>query len=236
MRGTRYGDFSRSTFQPHRFDGLLLQQGRVQLDSDANEAAAIAQARSEQAIADLMGGSAAPASAPGFEILPLLALSFDGDGAAEVDDAALLLSEAGWAFTVELWVRWDAAAPGTLVDGGAWRLATDGDGELAFTLIGDDASVAVRVPGALEPGRLTHIAAVAAPDFAALYVDAREAGRTATGPGDGRRAARARRRAGRRRAPRGRLPRRPARRPALGGSPHARADRRRTARRGSRRP
>ena len=36
------GDFTRDTFDPTRhYSGVLLQQGRVQLDADANEQSAI---------------------------------------------------------------------------------------------------------------------------------------------------------------------------------------------------
>jgi len=53
------GDFSRITFQPgKRFAGVLLQQGRVQLDSDWNEADAIREHERRILVRDLFGHAA----------------------------------------------------------------------------------------------------------------------------------------------------------------------------------
>ena len=53
------GDFSRVRFQPGKhFAAVLLQQGRVQLDSDANEAESIREHRERTLVRDLLGPAA----------------------------------------------------------------------------------------------------------------------------------------------------------------------------------
>ncbi|MGV9298652.1 DUF6519 domain-containing protein [Amycolatopsis sp. NPDC003676] len=64
-------DFSRRTFDSLKhFSAVLAQQGRVQLDADANEQAAILLYQLRTTVADLLGQSAAPAGAHGFRIEP----------------------------------------------------------------------------------------------------------------------------------------------------------------------
>jgi hypothetical protein len=76
-------DFSRITFDPAKhFSAVLLQQGRVQLDADANEQAAILLRQLRIAVADILGPAAAPAGAPGFEIGLV-------DGKSAADDLAI---------------------------------------------------------------------------------------------------------------------------------------------------
>ena len=61
------GDFSRLTFRPDRhFTAVLFQQGRVQLDADANEEAAIQLALARTMAADVIGQHGGPAD--GFEV------------------------------------------------------------------------------------------------------------------------------------------------------------------------
>ncbi len=56
-----YGDFSRQTFDPRKhYTGVWMQQGRVQLDADWNEAQAIHQYRFETEARDVIGPSGAP--------------------------------------------------------------------------------------------------------------------------------------------------------------------------------
>jgi len=63
------GNFSRQTFNPPKhYSGVLLQQGRVQLDADWNEQQAITQRRIETETMDVVGRCGAPMNAPGFEI------------------------------------------------------------------------------------------------------------------------------------------------------------------------
>jgi hypothetical protein len=76
------GDYSRLTFQPGKhFVAVLLQQGRVQLDSDWNEAEAIRRHRERTLIRDLLGPAA-----------------FAGDGFAVSAHGAKLTIAAGHAW------------------------------------------------------------------------------------------------------------------------------------------
>jgi hypothetical protein len=63
------GDFSRETFNARKhYAGVLMQQGRVQLDADWNEQTSIVRYRAEIEAADVIGACGAPEAAPGFEI------------------------------------------------------------------------------------------------------------------------------------------------------------------------
>ena len=63
------GDFSRDTFAPRKhYSGVLMQQGRVQLDADWNEQRAIDRHRIETGARDLAGPNGGPANNAGFEI------------------------------------------------------------------------------------------------------------------------------------------------------------------------
>lgn len=64
------GDFSLQRFDPHRdFSGVLMQQGRVQLDSDWNEQVEILDRRRRAEIIDVIGRSGVPRATPdGFKI------------------------------------------------------------------------------------------------------------------------------------------------------------------------
>lgn len=71
------GDFSRQTFaQGKHYSAVLLQQGRVQLDADWNEAQAIQEYRGETVTRDVVGPSGAPTVDPGF----LIQVDQDGVG------------------------------------------------------------------------------------------------------------------------------------------------------------
>ena len=62
------GDFSRQTFDPARhYNGVLQQQGRVQLDADWNEAEAIALYRDQTTAKDVIGLTGAPRVEPASE-------------------------------------------------------------------------------------------------------------------------------------------------------------------------
>ncbi|MFD2468065.1 DUF6519 domain-containing protein [Amycolatopsis silviterrae] len=66
-------DFSRRTFDSLKhFSAVLAQQGRVQLDADANEQAAILLHQLRTTVADLLGPAAVPAGEPGFRLHPVL--------------------------------------------------------------------------------------------------------------------------------------------------------------------
>ena len=73
-------DFTRNTFHPGKqFSRVLMQQGRVQLDADWNEQAAIQTSTTRQLAADLIGPHGGPpagldfkfALAPAFAVLPI---------------------------------------------------------------------------------------------------------------------------------------------------------------------
>ncbi len=63
------GDFSRVTFRPeNHFSGVLLQQGRVQLDAEFNEHVAIEAHRDQAMTRDVLGRAGAPIDGGGFGI------------------------------------------------------------------------------------------------------------------------------------------------------------------------
>jgi hypothetical protein len=65
------GDFTRDTFDPlKQFSRVLLQQGRVQLDADFNEQAAILLHYLQTVTADLVGPFGGPENDLGFALLP----------------------------------------------------------------------------------------------------------------------------------------------------------------------
>lgn len=62
-------DLTRTTFRPHRgYSGVLVQQGRVQLDADANEATAIALHRDRVTSGDVIGACGAPRDSGAFAV------------------------------------------------------------------------------------------------------------------------------------------------------------------------
>lgn len=62
-------DNSRNTFDPRkRYSGVIMQQGRVQLDADWNEQIAIQQHRTEMESVDVIGGGGIPEQGGGFAI------------------------------------------------------------------------------------------------------------------------------------------------------------------------
>lgn len=72
------GDFTRLSFDPKKhYRGVLMQQGRAQLDSDWNEQVQIAEHRYSTFFGDFVGKSGAPTEKP-------LQLGFDGNGGAVV--------------------------------------------------------------------------------------------------------------------------------------------------------
>lgn len=78
-----HADLSRDTFRPDRhYAAVLAQQGRVQLDADANEQAAIQLHLARTTAVDLIGQHGGPRGATGFEV------GFLG-GSRELDDLSL---------------------------------------------------------------------------------------------------------------------------------------------------
>ena len=65
------GDFSRNTFDPrNHYCGVLMQQGRVQIDADWNEQLRIQRHLRETAYRDIIGACGAPHDGGGFQIQP----------------------------------------------------------------------------------------------------------------------------------------------------------------------
>jgi hypothetical protein len=63
------GDFSRQTFDPKKhYAGVLMQQGRVQLDADWNEQESILRRRTQVEARDVVGRCGAPRDDAGFEV------------------------------------------------------------------------------------------------------------------------------------------------------------------------
>ncbi|MET8677347.1 DUF6519 domain-containing protein [Streptomyces sp. NPDC004647] len=113
-----HADLSRSTFRPDRhYSAVLAQQGRVQLDADANEQTAIQLHQARTIAADLIGRHGGPAGATGFKITYL-------GGNRELDD----LSIGGGRYYVD-GILCDATrpVPGTPVDDGH-AAGEDGEG------------------------------------------------------------------------------------------------------------
>src|ERR1044071_1284558 len=66
------GDFSRDTFDRRkRYSGVLMQQGRVQLDADWNEQLSIQLHRTHTEAVDVIGECGVPRNAAGFLVEPL---------------------------------------------------------------------------------------------------------------------------------------------------------------------
>ena len=64
-----HADLSRLTFRPERhYSAVIAQQGRVQLDADANEQTAIQLHQARTTAADLIGQHGGPRDAAGFRI------------------------------------------------------------------------------------------------------------------------------------------------------------------------
>ncbi|HEV7661587.1 MAG TPA: DUF6519 domain-containing protein [Allosphingosinicella sp.] len=83
------GDFSRDTYLPSsRYSRVLMQQGRVQLDSDWNEQTSILLGYMRALTRDLFGSGAGPANACGFRIVTIENRgSLTAEVKAEVDAA-----------------------------------------------------------------------------------------------------------------------------------------------------
>ena len=83
------GDFSRSTFTPRKhYSGVLMQQGRVQLDADWNENLAILRHRIETETLDVIGGCGVPKDHAAFGIVT--------DAAKLTKDEKDWLKQQGW--------------------------------------------------------------------------------------------------------------------------------------------
>src|SRR5829696_8866231 len=92
------GDFSRVTFRPeNHFSGVLLQQGRVQLDAEFNEQVDIEAYRDRTTARDVIGRAGAPIDGGGFAITIAWMLRgvAAGDDAWAVGEGGTVLRSAG---------------------------------------------------------------------------------------------------------------------------------------------
>jgi N-acetylneuraminic acid mutarotase len=100
------GDFSRFSFDPRRhYSRVLLQQGRVQTDSDWNEQGDIAAYQRDTSLRDVIGPIGVPRDQAGFAIRGLCGRRFDGlKSAIEVRaDFPLLFN--GNDYAIEGWIK-----------------------------------------------------------------------------------------------------------------------------------
>src|SRR5713101_6717207 len=80
------GDFSRQTFDPKKhYNGVLMQQGRVQLDAEWNEQQAILRYHDQTEATDVIGMCGAPENLAGFAILTQDSTLLIGGGRYYVD-------------------------------------------------------------------------------------------------------------------------------------------------------
>jgi hypothetical protein len=116
MTGPRQGDFSRPPLGSlSRYRGVLMQQGRVQLDSDWNAQADLFDAHLRQTARDLIGPSGGPETQAGFGIRALSGLHFTGGAQTVRIDAGALPVDPPSGFAVVLTFEPDPAAAGTLL-------------------------------------------------------------------------------------------------------------------------
>lgn len=200
MKGTLEGDFSRWLSEPEQdYSAVLLQQGRVLLDSDWNAQVDLLARRLRARTRDLVGPHGAPADSPGFEIRARSLLAFD-DRACYLtlggEDFELLADLPG--FTFEAWLSYRAEGrrstllsrylrrPGessfrlhsrlvVLEDGRLALLSADGEGGDR----GGGGELVAERP--LVFGRFVHVALVHTEDRTALYLDGTRVARSDRG-------------------------------------------------------
>lgn len=124
------GDISRSTFRPARhYSRVVMQQGRMQLDADWNEQAAIQDERFATFARDVVGLAGGPRG-HSMMLVNWHSLCFDGTGHVEVSEDPVFGFEARRQFTIECFAL-PRARGGPLItwlDGtgdSGWRLDVD---------------------------------------------------------------------------------------------------------------
>lgn len=144
------GDFTRFTFDPKKhYSGVLMQQGRVQLDADWNEQQAIIGHRLATEAEDLIGASGAPEGSAGFQIVSRHGLNFDGkDDYVRVDTPRGLSFPGNQPFTIEAWVNPDPdGTGGTILSKFSCSGATPLEEAEYYLEIGPDGTVAFHRAG-----------------------------------------------------------------------------------------
>src|SRR5471032_601646 len=179
------GDFSSMAFaggQP--YSRVLMQQGRVQLDTDWNtQAELLARAQRDLARA-LFGHGGAPAANPGFGVEVRHGLRLGPRCCVQIPAHGTLRLEPGRPFTVEAWVS--ALAGGGLIGNldlshpapGGFALSVLADGTLRFACARAHAGHAAEAAlwhvdswRALPFGQLCHVVASGDGERVALYLD-----------------------------------------------------------------
>lgn len=176
------GDFSRITFRPEKgYSRVLMQQGRVQLDSDWNEQMAILEHRNEIQMSDVIGASGAPADSHGFRLYLRSGLDFKADGfciAIESPDAFAF--SGGAAFTIEAWVCPRTGGPVLANSGsapsGGYALVIDSDLAVRFerdVTPGHDKPLvrfSLATERKLTAGKYSHLAVVCEGERVSIYI------------------------------------------------------------------
>jgi len=116
------GDFTRMSFdRTKHFSQVLKQQGRVDLDADWNEQAAIEAYLRERALTDAVGQTGAPVSGGGFKILPSGANNLGVIAGRIYVDGILVENDSATTFTGQPYKPLETlsppAVPGGAVDG-----------------------------------------------------------------------------------------------------------------------
>jgi photosystem II stability/assembly factor-like uncharacterized protein len=160
------GDFSRVTFRPeNHFSGVLLQQGRVQLDAEFNEHVAIEAHRDRETTRDVVGPSGAPLDGGGFAVSVasmLRGVAAGRNAWAVGEDGTILRSTAG----TKRWAIEALAAKGARLN--AVDLGTDDTG----WAVGDGAAI-VRLSGSTWKSERSERDVTA--DLHGVYADETEA-------------------------------------------------------------
>jgi hypothetical protein len=176
------GDFSRITFRPEKgYSRVLMQQGRVQLDSDWNEQMAILGHRNEIQMSDVIGVSGAPADSHGFQLYLRSGLDFRADGfciAIESPEAFAFSGSA--AFTIEAWICPRTGGPVLANSGsapsGGYALAIDSDLAVRFerdVTSGHDKPLVrfgLATERKLAVGKYSHVAVVCERERISIYI------------------------------------------------------------------
>jgi Family of unknown function (DUF6519)/Kelch motif/Concanavalin A-like lectin/glucanases superfamily len=166
------GNFSLLPRPAPRFSGVMLQQGRVLLDSDWNTQLAVLRQRIESEAADLVGVSGAPAHAAGFDITRNFALALNRH--LEQPQQSLTVAASSSLsftrpFTFELSLR--VAGPGLVISLPGWfelRIIEDSGLRPQLQFLGSAPLVG---PDALARERSVALAVVCDTHTGQLYVD-----------------------------------------------------------------
>ncbi len=193
------GDFSRGVVARPGVVRVLMQQGRVQLDADWNEAAAVADRRARLALGDLLGTAepvgvaAVPRDHAGYGIAARGGYQFDGKAALR--PAGLRSLGGRERFTIEATVAPRVGGRGGTIAGrlmlehrepprGEFALRVDAHGRPALLRVEDGHVRALIAPVALPFGEHTDVAAACDGKRVTLYVGGRLVAARDAGHGD----------------------------------------------------